>query len=178
VSYLKNSKILKIGIVGIAICIVLLFVCMSSFTAGTKTFSDGVISLDYPGFFAPHSYEMNKSQMQEVGFFTSIDPVNEQYILITKNKTEISPSELRDETVSKNQNSSISRVLSTATVTNPNGIITETIKMTSNVNGTTSRHNLMYFKVKDTVYGIAVYGPYSNRDRITDTSNTIFQSLK
>jgi len=169
---------MNIGIVGITICIVLLFVCMSSFTVGTKTFSDGVISFDYPGFFAPHSFEMNKSQMQEVSFFASIDPFNEQYILVTKNKTEISPIELRDETVSKNQNSSTIQVLSTATVTNPNGIIVETIRMTISVNGTTSRHNLMYFKVNDTVYGIAVYGPYSNRERITDTSNAIFQSLK
>jgi len=172
---LKNSKILKVGI---AICIVLLFVCMSSFTEGTKTFSDGVISFDYPGFFAPHSFEMNKSQMQKVSFFASIDPFNEQSILVTKNKIEISPIELRDETVSKNQNSSTSQVLSTATVTNSNGIIVETIRMTISVNGTTSRHNLMYFKVNDTVYGIAVYGPYSNRDRITDTSNAIFQSLE
>ncbi len=151
---------------------------MNNFTLGTKSFSDGVISFDYPGFFAPHSFEMNKSQMQEVSFFVSIDPFNEQYILVTKNKTEISPTELRDETVSKNQNSSTSQVLSTATVTNHNGIITETIRMTISVNGTTSRQNLMYFKVKDTVYAIAVYGPYSNRDRITDTSNAIFQSLK
>lgn len=177
-SHLKNSKILKIGIVGIAICIVLLFVCINSFTVGTKTFSDGALSFDYPGFFAPHSFEMNKSQMQEVSFFASVDLFNEQYILVTKNKTEISPTELKDGTVSKNQNSSTSQVLSTATVTNPNDIIVETIRMTISVNGTTSKHNLMYFKINNTVYGIAVYGPYSNRDRITDTSNAIFQSLK
>jgi hypothetical protein len=176
VSHLKNSKILKIGIVGIGI--VLLFVCMSSFTVDTKTFSDGALSFDYPGFFAPHLFEMNRSQMQEVNIFASIDPFNEQSILVTKNKTEISPTELRDETVSKNQNSSISKVLSTATFTNPNDIIVETIRMTISVNGTTSRHNLMYFKINNTVYSIAVYGPYSNRDRITDTSNAIFQSLK
>lgn len=174
---MKNSK-LKIGIMGIVIFIVLLILCIGSFTNSTKTFSDGVISFDYPGFFVPHSFEMNKSQMQEVSFFASIDPFNEQYILVTKNKTEISPTELRDETVFKNQNSSTSQVLSTATVTNHNGIITETIRMTISVNGTTSRQNLMYFKVNDTVYGIAAYGPYSNRDRITDTSNALFQSLK
>lgn len=171
---MKNKILLKIGL--IVVILIILAYAYSSLTENKK-FTDSVITFDYPGFFIPHSFEMNRTQMQGVSYFKSIDPVNEQYIFVMKNKTEISPTELRDVTVSKNQNSSTSQVLSTSTVTNPNGIIVETIRMTIS-NGKPSRHNLMYFKINNTVYGIVVYGPYSNLERITDTSNAVFQSIK
>jgi len=139
------------------------------------------MSFSYPEFFNTHSEEINNSKMQKVAYFISDNLIfNKQCIMVVKNKTDISPVELRDETVSKNKNSSTSEVLSTSTETNPNGVVVETIRMTIvyKENNEKTRHNLMYFKIKDTVYGIGVYGPYSNREKITSTANIIFQSIK
>jgi hypothetical protein len=167
------------GIIGTLILIIFASGCINSFTTETKTLSEGIMSFSYPGFFNAHSDEINNSKMQKVAYFVSGDLFNEQYIIVVKNKTEISPTELRDETISKNENSSTSEVLSTSTETNPNGVVVETIRMTILYTGNNekTRHNLMYFKLNDTVYGIAVYGPYSNRGQITNTSNIIFQSI-
>ncbi len=154
--------------------------CISSFNTGTRTFSDGVMSFDYPGIFNTETQEINNSKIQRVAYFVSGDLFNKQYINVFKNKTDISPVELRDETVSKNRNLSTSEVLSSTTETNPNGIVVETIRMTIvyNENGEKTSHNVFYFKINDTVYGIGVYGPYSNREKITSTANIIFQSIK
>jgi hypothetical protein len=177
---LKNNIILKIGIIGALFSVVLVSGCTSYSTNETKTFSDGVMSFDYPGFFNTETQEINNSKIQRVAYFVSGDLFNKQYINVFKNKTDISHVELRDETVSKNKNSSTSEVLSTSTETNPNGVVVETIRMTIvyKENNEKTRHNLMYFKIKDTVYGIGVYGPYSNREKITSTANIIFQSIK
>ena len=108
------------------------------------------MSFDYPGFFNTETQEINNSKIQRVAYFVSGDLFNKQYINVFKNKTDISPVELRDETVSKNKNSSTSEVLSTSTETNPNGVVVETIRMTIvyKENNEKTRHNLMYFKIK------------------------------
>ncbi|MBI4813377.1 MAG: hypothetical protein HY802_03340, partial [Methanobacterium sp.] len=148
-----ENNTLKMVIVGILVLTILASGCISSY-AGTKTNSDGVMSFDYPGFFNKHPNEINNSKMQEVAYLVSSDTYNPQYIIVTKNKTDISSSGLRDETVSKNNNSSTSEVLSTATVTNHNNVVVETIRMTIVLkeNGEKTSHNLMYFKINNTVY--------------------------
>lgn len=174
------DNILRIGIIGTLVLIVLASGCISSFTKETKTFSDGVMSFEYPGFLSTQPDEINSSKMQKVAYFESSDIFNKQYIIVTKNKTNISPTELKNETISINNNPSTSKVLSTTTATNPNGVVVETLMMTIVLkeNGEKTRHDLMYFKINATVYIIAVYGPYSNAQQITNTANIIVQSIK
>lgn len=152
--------------------------CICSSMAENKTFYDGAMSFNYPGYFNTHSIELNSSQMQAVTYFTSDNLFNKQYIDLSKNKTTITSDELKDSGVSSIKNLSTAKILSITTETNSNGIVIDKVIFLDEKYGDQTIHNLMYFKINDTVYGLGVYGPYSNRDRITDTSNAIFQSLK
>lgn len=138
------------------------------------------MSFEYPGFLSTQPDEINSSKMEKVAYFESGDIFNKQCIIVSKNKTDITPAELRDETVSINNNSSTSKVLSTTTATNPNSVVVETLMMTIVLkeNGEKTRLDLMYFKINTTVYIIAVYRPYSNAQQITTTANIIVQSIK
>ena len=88
------------------------------------------MSFEYPGFLSTQPDEINSSKMEKVAYFESGDIFNKQCIIVSKNKTDITPAELRDETVSINNNSSTSKVLSTTTATNPNSVVVETLMMT------------------------------------------------
>ncbi|MFU2192204.1 MAG: hypothetical protein ACOX08_03345 [Methanobacterium sp.] len=177
---MKTTKSLKMISIGVLIFGVLVSGCINSPLTEKKTFSDGLMSFDYPGVFNTENQEINNSKIQRVAYFVSSDLFNKQYINVVKNKTAISPTELRDETLSINRNSSTSEVLSSTTETNPNGIVVETIRMTIvyKENGEKTSHNVFYFEINDTVYVIGVYGPYSNKQQITTTANIIFQSIK
>ena len=180
---LKNNIILTIGIIGALFSVVLVSGCTSYSTNETKTFSDGVMSFNYPADFDnATTSDMNSTKMQEVSFFKKdslIDSLfNKQYISVATNKTEVLGTEARDGTVSKVKNASTGQLLSSTTEINPNGVVVEKISFVEEEFGKKAWHCMMYFKIKDTVYGIAVYGPYSNREKITSTANIIFQSIK
>jgi len=170
----KNKILLKIGL--IVLILIILAYAYSSLTENKK-FTDSVISFDYPCFYIPQHGESSGSTMQKVAYFTSGDPFNSQNILVTKNKTAISASKLRDDAILTSQNRSDCKILSKSTVTNPNGIILETIVITVVVKGKPSINYLMSFKINDTVYAIGVYGPESNGKRISNTANIISKSL-
>jgi hypothetical protein len=180
---LKNNTILKIGIIGILIFVILASGCISSFNTGTRTFSDGVMSFNYPADFDnATTSDINSTKMQEVSFFKKDSLFgslfNKQYIYVARNKTGLSSAEARDGTVSKVKNVSTGQLLFSTTETNPNGVVVEKISFVEEEFGKKAWHCMMYFKIKDTVYGIVVYGPYSNREKITSTANIIFQSIK
>ena len=48
---MKNNNVINLGIIGILLLIVFASGCISSSTNETKTFSDGVMSFNYPGYF-------------------------------------------------------------------------------------------------------------------------------
>jgi hypothetical protein len=67
--------------------------------------------------------------------------------------------------------------LSITTETNSNGIVIDKVIFLDEKYGDQTINNLMYFKINDTVYGLGVYGPYSNK-QVTNTANIVFQSIK
>jgi|GEM_PF-721565 hypothetical protein len=180
---LKNNIILKIGIIGTFVLIVLASGCICFSTNEIKTFNDGVMSFNYPADFDnATTSDINSTKMQEVSFFKKDSLFgslfNKQYIYVARNKTGVSSAEARDGTVSKVKNVSTGQLLFSTTETNPNGVVVEKISFVEEEFGKKAWHCMMYFKIKDTVYGIAVFGPYSNREKIISTANIIFQSIK
>jgi len=173
------------GLVGIIVLIVLASGCISSSTNKTKTFSDGAMSFNYPADFNNTTYSENdtnsSSPMQVIGEFESTVPFKYQYIMVGKNISAISPTELRNWSVSNLKNSSTGELISITTETNPNGVVIQKTTYTEEfMFGIRTRFNDMYFKINDTVYAISVYGPdiNINKQNITETTNIIFKSIK
>lgn len=179
---LKNNDILKVGMVLALFFIILTSGCISFPKNEIKTFSDGVMSFNYPGDFYNLKYYMNNdssSPLQAVGQLQNSDRRSMQLIRIGKNKSATSPTEVRDMGVSKLKNNSSCELLSTTTETNPNGIVVEKITYTQeDASFGTVRYNDMIFKVNGAVYGISAYGLDSNKQQITKTASIIFQSIK
>jgi hypothetical protein len=181
---LKNINILKIGIISASILIVLVSGCISSSTNQTKTFSDGVMSFNYPGDFGNGTFPGNdtnsSSPMQVIGKLENTVPLNVHDIMVYENISGISPTEARDGIVSVVKNMSAGEVLSITTETNPNGVTVEKITYTDEfILGVKTVYSDMFFKINDSVYRITVYGPDTkNKQKINDTTNTIFQSIK
>lgn len=176
---MKNSDILKMGIMGIIFITVLISGCTSSSTA--KTFSDGVISFNYPNDYDNISYSTktntSSSPMQRICKFENIYTIT---IMPGKNITATSPYELMNRSISKNKNVSNSEIVSVTNETNPNGIVVEkiTYKQPDSKFGIMIRYDDMYFKTKGEVYAISVYGPDFFNEQITGTTKIIFQSIK
>jgi hypothetical protein len=122
---LKNNIILKIGIVGTLVSIVLVSGCTSSSTNETKTFSDGDMSFNYLADFYNVTFsgnEIDSSTMRLIGMLENKDGFT---IYVCKNKTKTSLTETREGTISSVKNSLTGKVLPPTTETNPNGVIVE-----------------------------------------------------
>ena len=170
---------------GIIVLIVLASGCISSSTDGTKTFSDGDMSFNYPADFDNGTYsadDINSSlTMQEIGKLENTAPFRTHSIMIYRNISAISPAEARDKAVLAVKNMSTGDVLSVNTETNPNGIIIEGITYKNEpIVGIKVRFCEMFFKVNDSVYRISVYGPETNigLQNIKSTAAIIFQTIK
>lgn len=176
---MKKGDILKIGIIGLIIVVVLTSGCISSSTV--KTFSNGVISFDYPGDFKNVTYSSainaSTSPMQRIGAFENGYDLT---ILVGRNVTENSPTEFRDWIISRNKNRSNGEISSVTTETNPNGVVVERIsyKHPGSPFGIMIMYDDMYFEKNGTMYGISVYGPDILKQEIDNTAKTIFQSIK
>lgn len=175
-----NSKnIWKIGFTGIIILVVFASGCIDSSTNDTRSFSDGVMSFNYPSYFNnTQPNNVNSSSFQIIASFESRDLLNLQFMHVIKNKTEVTATEARDKSISKVKNdSSSNEILSVTTETNPNGIVVERYSYVNN--GLISEtYNVMYFKINNDIYGIGVQGPDLFKQKITNTTNIIFQSIK
>jgi hypothetical protein len=174
---------MKIGIIGAVILIVLVSGCTSYST--TKTFSDGVMSFDYPDDFNNVTYSDNYTNssfiMQVTAYFENTAPLRVHNIMVLKNVSATSPTEIRDKTISSVKNESTGEILSLTTETNPNCVVVEKSTYSFEyASGMRSRYSEMYFKINDVVYGISVYGPdtKTSTQNIINTTNVIFQSIK
>ena len=181
---LNKSNILKIGIVGTIILIVMVSGCTSSSSTETKTFSDGVMSFNYPADFDNETTSGNdtnsSSPVQVISKLKKPAP-NIHYISVEKNISAISLTEAKDGIDSVVKNSSTYKFLSSTTETNPNGVVIEKTSYTDEfLLGTKIRYNDMYFKINDNLYRITVYGPDigTHAQSIENTTNIIFQSIK
>lgn len=176
---LKNNNVINLGIIGILLLIVFASGCISSSTNETKTFSDGVMSFNYPGYFnSTETAETNSSSFQIIASLESRNMLNIQFIDVIKNKTDVTVTEARDKSISKVKNDSSSiEILSVTTETNPNNIVVERYSYV-NKGIISETYNIMYFKINDDVYGIGVQGPDLFKEKIQNTANIIFQSIK
>lgn len=176
---LKNNYILKIGIIGTLVSIILTSGCTSSSTNETKTFSDGVMSFNYPADFYNINYtgnEIDSSTMRLIGMLENKDGFT---IYVCKNKTKISLPEANEKTISKVESLFTGKVISTATETNPNGVVVEKIIYTKRgfliFKG---RFDSMHFQKNGDVYAIMVSGIDSDNQQLTNMDDIIFQSIK
>jgi len=176
---LKNNYILKIGIIGTLVSIILTSGCTSSSTNETKTFSDGVMSFNYPADFYNITYsgnEIDSSTMRLIGLLENKEGLT---IYVCKNKTRTSLAETKEGTVSSVKNSLTGKVVYTATETNPNGVVVEKISYTERgfliIKG---RYDSMYFQSNGDVYAIMVYGLDLDKQKLASIGDIIFQSIK
>lgn len=176
---MKTNNIWKIGFLGIIILVVFASGCIGSSTNETKTFSNGVMSFNYPSYLnntQPH--DTNSSSFQIIASFESRNILNLQFVHVIKNKTEVTATKARDNSISKVKNdSSSNEILSVTTETNPNGIVVERYTYI-NKGLIPETYNVMYFKINNDVYGIGVQGPDLFKEKIINTTNIIFQSIK
>lgn len=157
---MKTNNIWKIGFIGIIILVVFASGCIGSSTNETKSFSDGVMSFNYPSYLnSTQPHDTNSSAFQIIASFESGDILNLQFVHVIKNKTEVTATEARDKSISKVKNdSSSSEILSVTTETNPNGIVVERYAYI-NKGLIPETYNVMYFKINNDIYGIGVQGP-------------------
>lgn len=167
------------GFIGIIILVVFASGCIGTSTDETKSFSDGVMSFNYPSYLnSTQPHDTNSSAFQIIASFESRDILNLQFVHVIKNKTEVTPTEARERSISKVKNiSSSNEILSVTTETNPNGIVVERYSYI-NKGLIPETYNVMYFKINDDVYGIGVQGPDLFKEKITNTTNIIFQSIR
>lgn len=165
------------------VLIVLASGCTNS-TNETKTFSDGVMSFNYPADFDNATYSVynnSTSSMQLIGKLENTAPLRVQDIFVAKNISAISPTEARDRVVSAVKNTSKAEVVSITSEINPNGVVVEKIIHTEEVKlGIRARYSEMFFKINDSVYRIMIYGDDTeDKQKVIDnTTNIIFQSIK
>jgi hypothetical protein len=181
---LNKSNIMRIGIVGTLVLIILASGCISSPTTDTKTFSDGAMSFNYPSDFDNGTYSADdtdlSSPMKKISQLNKTVP-NIHYIFVEKNISRISPIEARDGLISVVKNSSAYQLVSNTTETNQNGVVIEKTSYTTEyILGSKIRYNDLYFKINDNVYRITVYGSDigTHAQSIESTTNIIFQSIK
>lgn len=180
---MKNINIFNLGVLLTLILIVSASGCTNPPTNQTKTYSDGIMSFNYPSDFNNVSYSGNNtgnSSMHVISKLENTIPFRVHDIMVLKNISAISPAEARDGIVSVVKNMSTSQVLSITTETNPNGVIIEKTAYTDEfIFGFKTVYSDMFFKINDTVYRITVYGLNTkNEQKITNTTNVIFQSIK
>lgn len=165
------------------VLIVLASGCIDS-TNETKTFSDGVMSFNYPADFDNVTYSVynnSSSSMQLIGKLENTVPLRVQDIFVAKNISAISPTEARDRVVSAVKNTSKAEVVSITSEINQNGVVVEKIIHTEEVNlGIRARYSEMFFKINDSVYRIMIYGDDTEdkQNAINNTTNIILQSIK
>ncbi len=176
---LKNNTILKIGIVGALVSVVLISGCTSYSINETKTFSDGDMSFNYPADFYNVTYSGNEIDSSTMGLIGMLENKDGLTIYVCKNKTGTSLAETKEGTVSSVKTSSTGKILSTSTETNPNGVVVE--KMSYTEGGFLifkGRRDSMYFQSNGDVYAITVYGLDLDKKKLSNIDNIIFQSIK
>ena len=68
--------------------------------------------------------------------------------------------------------------MSISTETNPNGVVVEKIAVFEEESGKKAWHQMMDFKINNTVYSIQVFGSASNEKQLLKTADIIFNSIK
>lgn len=170
-------------IIGMLVLIVMAYYWLCPSTNETKTFTDGVMSFNYPADFDNSSFVINdsNSSLRVIGKLENTAPLKGQVIWVDKNISATSSAETRDKLVSQVQNmSKTEKLISISTETNPNGIVVERVIHTDDqVNpGTQIRYNELFFQINDSVYRILISGYEDKQEAIDNTNNIIFQSIK
>ncbi|BDZ70055.1 hypothetical protein [Methanobacterium petrolearium] len=178
----KNNLAMVIGIIILILLVSNVFI--SFFNNSTKTFSDAYISFNYPTDFENADYSSNDTNssfpLELIAYFENTAPLKVQNMMVFKNISTTSTSEMKDRTILRVKNDSTCKLLSPTNETNPNGVFVE--KLTYSYEYTAGRlvSSEMYFKINNGIYVIAVYGPDTTigNQVINETTQTIFQSIK
>ncbi|BDZ68600.1 hypothetical protein [Methanobacterium ferruginis] len=175
-----------------SISLIMVFFIVVLFYAGTNpfsnesneiiTFSDGVMSFDYPDSFSSaeytkHNINASGDILNEIAYFKGKNTLHKHNFIVFKNVTATSATELINNYRTNVESNSSDEIAYNSIETNPNGVVVEKIIGKQDDTLATMSFN-MVFKVKDTVYLISVYGFESDEQEINETANTIFQSIK
>jgi len=155
--------------------------CTSTGSSAQQTYSDGSIKFNYTSGFQnatpPSKVNSGTNDWVDVAFLANSDNTA---ISIEKNNQLKDPSVGRadtDASINATSGVTMSNVTHT-TETNPNGITI--FKSTSTIKDSegTVTYITFYFKDnKGAVYSIGVFNDPSNSQKVSDTANTIFNSL-
>jgi len=173
--------------VGMLILVVLASGCTSTtptpsnYTApAVQTFSDGVISFNYPTGFEVRTERANITTegagWQDLTFLANNDNVG---IDVKKNPEASSAVIVREGTEQAVLEAS-GTILSSSSEINPNGVVIEksTSQQTDPYSNLVIRYYDLFFSVNGLVYHISIYGEVAKDSQIQYTANMIFNSLK
>jgi len=169
---------------GILVLVVFLSGCTSTTpsnytTPVVQTFSDGVISFNYPTGFEVRTQRANITSegvgWQDLSYLASKEGVG---IDVRKNPTASSAVIVREGTEQGVLEAS-GVILSTSSEINPTGVVVEksSSQQTDPYTNLVMRYYDLFFSVNGVVYHISVYGEVSLDQQIQNTADMIFNSL-
>jgi hypothetical protein len=172
--------------IGILITVVILGGCTttptpSNYTSSpaVQTFSDGVISFNYPAGFEVITTRANITS-EGIGWqdLTYLENNNDIIINVRKNPQESSAVIIREGTEEAVVEAS-GVILSSASLINPQGVVVEKSisQQTDPYTKQVLRYYDLFFSVNGVVYHISVYGEVAKDQHIQYTSDMIFNSL-
>jgi hypothetical protein len=145
-----------------------------------QTFSDGVVSFNYPTGFEVRSERANITSegggWQDLTFLANTDYIG---IDVKKNQEAISALIVREGTEQAVLEAS-GTILSNSSEINPNGVVVEksTSQQKDPYTNLVLRYYDLFFSVNGVVYHISVYGEVAQDQGIQYTADMIFNSLK
>lgn len=176
----KQSKKSKIVLSFVGIFVLILAAASLAIGATQHTYTDGVISFQYPSSF----YEINppKNIIGGANWYQSSNFKNNQSIYISIQEYDgylfPTPEQITDDD-EKSETENGCNILSTIVKTNPNGIVISqhAYTLTNPNNNIQLEYFNMVFLANKQLYCIQVYGTYGNNG-ISNVRDMIFNSLK
>lgn len=174
------EKKIILGSITVLITIIIVSGCIYTTSNTTKTFSDGFMSFTYPGDFNNITDEENlksNSSMQIISELYNDKMGSNHKITVGRNRTAISIPELTDKNILTIKNEDKGKILSITNESNSNGIVVEKITYIEPVFMINYMGVDMFLKSM-TPYMLSVSGGETRKQKIINTVDMIFQSIK
>jgi hypothetical protein len=144
-----------------------------------QTFSDGVISFNYPTGFEVRTERANITT-EGTGWQDLTFLANDNIGIDVKKNPEASSAVIVREGTEQAVLEASGTILSSSSEINPNGVVVEksTSQQTDPYSNILVRYYDLFFSVNGLVYHISVYGEVAKNPQIQNTADMIFNSLK